>query len=60
VVTPAFFQVGDELAEQLFVTVQLEPEAAPQVPVAGQRFTQPAHDSPGHGRASMRSASISP
>jgi hypothetical protein len=53
----ALLQVGDELVQQPGVAVQLEPQAAPQVQVAGQRLTQPGHDAPGHGRASARSAS---
>ena len=58
-VTDALFQVGDELIQQLGVAVQLEPQSAAQVQVAGQRRAQPGHDeAPGHGRASERSASM--
>ncbi len=53
------FQPGDELAEQLRVALQLEPQGPAQFQVAGQRLAQPGHDNaPGHGRASVRSASM--
>jgi hypothetical protein len=56
---PPLLQVGDELGQQLGVALEAEPEAAPQLQVVAQRVTQPGHDTPGHGRARARNASVS-
>ena len=53
-------QVVEELSEQPLVVGELEAERAPDGQVVGERGAQRAHDAPpGHGRATVRSASRS-
>ena len=55
----AFFQVVNELADQLLGPIQPEPQRPADAQVVGQRFSQRAHAAascPGQGRATARSA----